>query len=227
MTELEKKNRSEFVIFLSNRLFVGEDPSKYASLLNTKIKSFCKKHMGVDLSSLYSLTDVQAIQDIRGRIVSYSPFVYSRKKHDDKLDGIDLYVEFLQYTQSENEESEAHPSNRVSIKKSTPEQEGRHVKREQEVYVRSASAREQCKRHYECTCQACGHKMEEIYGEIGKGFIEVHHLIPIHLFDDSHDIHPINDLITLCPNCHAMIHKLEDPGDISTLKELITAMRIK
>ena len=175
MTEIEKKNKSEFVIFLSNRLFVGEDPSKYASLLNTKIKSFCKKHMGVDLSSLYSLTDVQAIQDIRGRIVSYSPFVYSRKKHDDKLDGLDLYVEFLQNTQSENRESDSHHENREPIKKSTPEQEGRHVKREQEVYVRSASAREKCKRHYECTCQACGLKMEDIYGEIGKGFIEVHH----------------------------------------------------
>ena len=126
--KIEKKNRSEFVIFLSNRLFVGEDPSKYASLLNTKIKSFCKKHMGVNLSSLYSLTDVQAIQDIRGRIVSYSPFVYSRKKHDDKLDGLDLYVEFLQNTQSENREPDSHHENREPIKKSTPEQEGRHVK---------------------------------------------------------------------------------------------------
>ena len=227
MTEIEKRNKSEFVIFLSNRLFVGEDPSKYASLLNTKIKSFCKKHMGVDLSSLYSLTDVQAIQDIRGRIVSYSPFVYSRKKHDDKLDGLDLYVEFLQNTQSENRESDSHHENREPIKKSTPEQEGRHVKREQEVYVRSASAREKCKRHYECTCQACGLKMEDIYGEIGKGFIEVHHLVPIHLFDDTHEIDPINDLITLCPNCHAMIHKLEDPGDISALKGLIATMRNK
>ena len=221
MKENEKNNRSEFVIFLSNRLFVGEDPAKYASLLNTKIKSFCKKHMGMDLSSLYSLTDVQTVQDIRGKIVNYSPFVYSRKKHDDKLDGVDLYIEFLKNTQSESGESEFPASNRVSVKKSTPEQEGKHVKREHEVYVRSASAREKCKKHYRCTCQACGLKMEEFYGEIGKGFIEVHHLKPIHLFDDTHEVDPIKDLITLCPNCHAMIHKLEDPSDISTLKQLI------
>jgi 5-methylcytosine-specific restriction protein A len=63
--------------------------------------------------------------------------------------------------------------------------------------------------------------MEDFYGEIGKEFIEVHHLKPIHLFDDTHEVDPIKDLITLCPNCHAMIHKLEDPSDISTLKQLI------
>lgn len=221
MSDIEKKNKAEFVVFLSSRLFVGEDPTKYASSLNTNIKLFCKMHMGKDISSLYSLTEIQSVQEIRERIVNHSPFVYSRKKHDDKIDGLDLYIEFLQKRQSVNEESNSPRSEGTSVKRATLEQEGRHVKREQEVYVRSASAREKCKTHYEYTCQACGLRMDQVYGEIGKGFIEVHHLNPIHLFDDVHVVDPINDFITLCPNCHAMIHKLEDPGDITTLKELI------
>lgn len=225
MSDIEKKSKAEFVVFLSSRLFVGEDPTKYASSLNTNVKLFCKKHMGKDMSSLYSLTDIQPIQEIRERIVNHSPFVYSRKKHDDKIDGLDLYIEFLQKRQSVIEESNTPRSKGTSVKRATLEQEGRHVKREQDVYVRSASAREKCKAHYEYTCQACGLRMDHVYGEIGKGFIEVHHLNPIHLFDDVHVVDPINDLITLCPNCHAMIHKLEDPGDITTLKELIATSK--
>lgn len=224
MTEQEKKIKSEFISFLTTRLFIGEDSAKYASSLNTNVKLFCRKYMGMEISSLYSIIEVSAVQDVRERIVNHSPYVYSRRKHDDKVDGLDLYIEFLQKDHIRNGKPDGSPETcGTAIKKATPEQEGKHVKREQEIYVRSASAREKCKRHYECTCQACGLRMEEVYGEIGEGFIEVHHLKPIHLYDDLHEIDPIKDLITLCPNCHAMIHKLQDPGDISTLKELIVS----
>ena len=67
--------------------------------------------------------------------------------------------------------------------------------------------------------------MSRVYGELGEGFIEVHHLKPIHLFDEAHEVNPQEDLIPLCPNCHAMIHKLSNVGDLDKLKQIILKHR--
>ena len=214
MTSEEKSRKVSFVEFLATKLFIGIDPVKYANSLNTNVKSFCKRYMQLDMPSLYSLTDRTQLETIRERIVSHKAFVYSRRRHDDKIDGLDLYMDFL-------EKSSCNVSIRQHVRRASLEQEGRHIKREQEVYVRSASAREKCKQHYNYTCQICGIKMDDVYGELGLGFIEVHHLIPIHLFDDTHIINPLEDLITLCPNCHSMIHKLDDVSDWQYLKQLV------
>ena len=49
---------------------------------------------------------------------------------------------------------------------------------------------------------------EEVYGEVGRGFIEVHHIVPISERGGDYIVDPIRDLIPLCSNCHAMIHRL-------------------
>ena len=43
--------------------------------------------------------------------------------------------------------------------------------------------------------------------EKAKNFIHVHHVTPISKVGREYKIDPIKDLIPLCPNCHAMIHK--------------------
>ena len=35
------------------------------------------------------------------------------------------------------------------------------------------------KKHFGCSCQACGMNFKERYGQIGEGFIEAHHLLPL------------------------------------------------
>ena len=65
-------------------------------------------------------------------------------------------------------------------------------------------------------------KFDEFYGEIGKDFIESHHLKPISEIEiGEFKIDLKNDFAVLCSNCHRMIHKLEDPSDINKLKEII------
>ena len=49
---------------------------------------------------------------------------------------------------------------------------------------------------------------EEVYGEIGKHFIEVHHLIPISERGGDYVVDPVNDLIPICSNCHSMVHRI-------------------
>ena len=89
-------------------------------------------------------------------------------------------------------------------------------------FERNPKARKKCIEHYGCKCQCCGLDFEVKYGEIGKGFIHVHHLKQIAEIGDKYEVNPIEDLIPLCPNCHAMVHKNNPPFSVGELKEKMT-----
>lgn len=59
-------------------------------------------------------------------------------------------------------------------------------------------------------CSICGFDFEAIYGERGKGFIEVHHIKPLYENHTEVDINPQTDLICVCSNCHRMFHRRKD-----------------
>ena len=54
-------------------------------------------------------------------------------------------------------------------------------------------------------CEACNFDFHKYYGEIGRGFIECHHNIPLSDIKMEHEIRLI-DLSLLCSNCHSIIH---------------------
>ena len=74
-----------------------------------------------------------------------------------------------------------------------------------------------------CYCHVCGLNFEEKYGAIGKDFIHVHHKIPLSKINEEYIVNPVNDLIPVCPNCHAMLHrKINDKYlNIEELKSVI------
>lgn len=74
-------------------------------------------------------------------------------------------------------------------------------------YERDPKARQACIQHHGNTCKCCGFNFEKTYGKHGKDFIHVHHIKPLHTVGAGYVLDPINDLIPLCPNCHAMIHR--------------------
>jgi len=59
-------------------------------------------------------------------------------------------------------------------------------------------------------CKVCGFDFEAVYGERGRGFIEVHHVRPLYLNRKEQVVDPTNDLIPVCSNCHRMIHRRKD-----------------
>ena len=75
-------------------------------------------------------------------------------------------------------------------------------------HERNPALRQRCLKHFGTTCRACGMNFEAVYGAIGKGYVEVHHLSPISQTDGEHAVDPTKDLVPLCANCHAMIHRL-------------------
>lgn len=71
-------------------------------------------------------------------------------------------------------------------------------------------------------CEACGFDFKTKYGELGKEFIEAHHLKPIaSLGVGKFQINIRSDFAVLCSNCHSMIHRLENPSDLAGLKALL------
>lgn len=91
---------------------------------------------------------------------------------------------------------------------------------------RNLQARKDCIDKYQAQCQVCGIDFSEEYGpELGKGFIEVHHLVPISTQKENHIVDPLTDLVPLCPNCHAMIHRCKE--GIMTLETLRSSYRGK
>ncbi|WP_313202614.1 HNH endonuclease [Pseudomonas sp.] len=59
-------------------------------------------------------------------------------------------------------------------------------------------------------CKGCGFDFEQAYGEHAKGFIHVHHVVPISEFGGEKAVDPETDLVTLCANCHAVVHRKRD-----------------
>jgi hypothetical protein len=73
-------------------------------------------------------------------------------------------------------------------------------------YERDRKARQACIDHYGTDCQVCGLDFKSRYGEIGAGFIHVHHIVPLASIGEQYNVDPVKDLIPVCPNCHAMLH---------------------
>lgn len=94
-------------------------------------------------------------------------------------------------------------------------------------YERSPAARAQCIKHFGAECKVCGMDFGRVYGSWGAGFIHVHHHVPISSIGTSYIVDPVLDLIPVCPNCHAMLHRKKTVISVDELAELLeTASRI-
>lgn len=69
-------------------------------------------------------------------------------------------------------------------------------------------------------CEVCGFDFAQNYPvSLGQGFIEVHHLSPLH--DRNEPLRTtLADLLMVCSNCHRMIHRTRDAdGNLDSLRE--------
>ena len=86
------------------------------------------------------------------------------------------------------------------------------------AYERNSAAREKCIEHFGVGCQVCSIDFGELYGDFAAGFIHVHHIRPISSIGREYQVDPIADLIPVCPNCHAMLHRGVNPPSIEELR---------
>ncbi|CAM3165284.1 5-methylcytosine-specific restriction protein A [Williamsia muralis] len=86
-------------------------------------------------------------------------------------------------------------------------------------YERSRAAREACIAKHGSKCKACGLDFQQMYGDIGDGYIQVHHTVPVSQIGSNYQVDPVKDLVPLCANCHVMAHRRRpDPYTVGELR---------
>jgi 5-methylcytosine-specific restriction protein A len=103
------------------------------------------------------------------------------------------------------------------------EEEGGVVRIEVNRYERSCINRAACIEVNGAICKVCGFDFGVVYGGIGAGFIEVHHLEPVSGLVPGTVVDPARDLVPLCANCHAIIHRRTPPLTVEELRAVIAA----
>ncbi|MBI4314548.1 MAG: HNH endonuclease [Chloroflexi bacterium] len=74
---------------------------------------------------------------------------------------------------------------------------------------------------YGYTCIVCGFNFEQQYGDLGVGYVEVHHLRPLSARKTTHTA-SVNDVKVVCANCHRILHRNgRNPLPIETLREAV------
>lgn len=92
-------------------------------------------------------------------------------------------------------------------------------------YERDKAARQACIEHFKPRCAVCEFDFAETFGDIGVGFIHVHHLLPMAQIGKEYRVDPTADLRPVCPNCHAMLHIGGVNRTIDELREIIADTR--
>ena len=87
------------------------------------------------------------------------------------------------------------------------------------VYERNPKARKRCLEKHGDKCAVCDMNFEEYYGNIGRGFIHVHHIKELSSISGEYEINPVKDLRPVCPNCHAMLHKKKPAFSVDELRQ--------
>lgn len=98
--------------------------------------------------------------------------------------------------------------------------EGERKTREYSYFKRNPKLAISAKKNYGYICQACGFDFQSVYGDIGKEYIECHHLDPLSERADTF-ISTLKDVCVLCANCHRMIHKKKPAMSLNELKSTI------
>ena len=77
-------------------------------------------------------------------------------------------------------------------------------------------------------CQVCGLRFEDVYGKLGSEFAESHHLVPLSRMREGSRTN-IDDLATVCANCHRMLHRMnaESAENMKRLSDIIRKRRGK
>lgn len=113
----------------------------------------------------------------------------------------------------------------TAINESPTEYSSGYVKILVNRYERDPYLREQCLEANGFQCAICAFDFVRMYGDLGRDYCHVHHIHPLGEGGSELNIDPIKDLIPICPNCHAMLHRKTPALTPEQLKEIIDQQR--
>ncbi|MFE4249785.1 HNH endonuclease [Streptomyces sp. NPDC056910] len=99
----------------------------------------------------------------------------------------------------------------------------RHRSRERDKALRKRKIDAGLRQGHHLACEACGFDFEATYGPRGAGYIECHHIVPLHEAGEGRT--KLHDLALICANCHRIIHRRAPwptPGELRDLIQQTT-----
>jgi 5-methylcytosine-specific restriction protein A len=96
----------------------------------------------------------------------------------------------------------------------------RHLQRERRSGIRAKKVAHVLAHGLALECQVCGFDFARTYGPRGDGYIECHHIVPLHVTGVRTT--RLADLILICANCHRVIHRGSPWLTPDQLREYIT-----
>ncbi|OEJ52009.1 HNH endonuclease [Streptomyces agglomeratus] len=100
----------------------------------------------------------------------------------------------------------------------------RHRARERNKGLRKKKIATVLRQGGSLACEACGFDFEKVYGDRGAGYIECHHVVPLHEAGEGRT--KLSDLALICANCHRMIHRRAPWPTPAELKAAIEQHRL-
>lgn len=175
---------------------------------------------------LKRIYDDYGTEALRNALKSYKGTIdyYEVERGENKPGDRIIYEEFTKFLQDVENISRFTVANELD-ETEIPDVEGLRKPVFVNVYERSAEARKKCIQHKGCVCAVCGFDFEKVYGELGKGFIHIHHKTPISSIGKNYVINYETDLVPVCPNCHAMLHRGKN-GTVLSVEELKEIMKM-
>ncbi|GGQ50113.1 HNH endonuclease [Streptomyces asoensis] len=86
----------------------------------------------------------------------------------------------------------------------------RALARERNPKLRAQKIKQVRQREASLRCEVCDFDFARAYGDLGEGYIEVHHVTPLHISGTRET--RLDDLACVCANCHRMCHRCR-PGE--------------
>lgn len=215
LNESQELMHNEFTLYLirvAGRK--GKTPAHLTESLERRVQIFAREHVDPSFTCVYDYSDTNFLQRILEKLKNNPEwFDYSKRSGSTLTSSLEHYIYFLNYRKNHI----------IPQPLSTPDsyKEGRVSYVHAVGYERNQDARKRCIAHYGCKCAVCGFDFEKAYGENGKDFIEVHHIIPIHERKGEYIVDPIRDLRPLCSNCHSIAHRRNPVFSIDELKDML------
>lgn len=196
--------RTEFVNYLMHkRKLTIEEALQYIRWLNDVNECF---HMDI-VSDIYNLA-VHVYRDL-------THYLRSRLPESDANNCIKALKTYSQFIEKVILTNETFPDQSIAYV------EGATLTVKVNRFERSQKAREICISHHGTTCKVCDLNFFQTYGALGDGFIHVHHIVPLNEICKEYEVNPVNDLVPVCPNCHAMLHRGSPTLTVDQLKKIL------
>lgn len=243
MEKLNNKYHQQLVNYLMGK-FEGDmqEVNVFVETAEEVLPFTLNEYFGTSYGSIYDIQDENEIESLRKKIKAHTVLKNIDKREEPRytevLKWYRLFVKSLQKESSpilvpgENlpypttvadNTAPLTPHNDADY---APDTEGLEHQYNLTKKERNPELRRKCIEYYKnlwsgrIHCICCGFDFGKAYGDIGEGYIEIHHVNPHHTFEGVHMVDPTNDLIPLCSNCHSMIHRVEGQGECMTPEKL-------